>query len=190
MNSGIKKLLALSVIGVALTATGCASTAGMSERGAVQRLAPEELARLTPPPNPKVSLAEIVTLSKEGGSADAIIKKIDETGTIHNLTAAQIVDLSKQGVDQKVIDHMALVQERARQATLTTQLADRDREARDRLERERAARRNLERRYDPFFHSPTFGPAFGPFSPRPFYGWNYRSGWNWGFGGGHGWRRW
>ena len=33
---------------------------------------------------------------------------------------------TRQGVDQKVIDYLAEVQEKARQATLTTQLADRD----------------------------------------------------------------
>ncbi|MBL8383502.1 MAG: hypothetical protein JNM90_10520 [Burkholderiales bacterium] len=171
----------LAAFALAALLAGCASTA--PERGAVQRLSAEELARLTPAPNPSVPLSRVLALSRAGTPPASIIAELQATGTYYNLDAAQIVDLARQGVDQSVIDHLVAAQERARQATLITQLADRDAQAARALERERERRLALQRRHDPFFD---------PFWPRPHYGWTPRSGWTWGIHGGFGpyWRRW
>jgi hypothetical protein len=123
-------------------------------------------------------------MSRTGTPPATLISQLAATGTYYNLTPAQVVDLARQGVDQTVIDHLVAAQERARQATLITQLADRDAQAARALEAERQRRLAAQRRYDPFFHD--------PFWLRPYYGWNYRGGWNWGIHGGFGpyWRRW
>jgi hypothetical protein len=114
----------VSALSVVLLLTACASSG--PQPGSVQRLSPEELARIRPVARPVVGLEEIIARTKTGQTPEAIIARLRETGTVHVLSSAQIVDLSRQGVDQKVIDYLAEAQEKARQATLTTQLADRD----------------------------------------------------------------
>ena len=140
--------------------------------GTVQRLSPEQLARIAPEPNPKVPLEEIAAASREGARPDAIIKRLSDTGTIHLLSPAQIVDLSRQGVNQKVIDYLVETQEKARQATLITQIADRDAQAAAQLERERERRLYMQRYFDPFWD---------PYWPRGYIGFGY-------YGGYRGWR--
>ena len=152
---------------------GCAST---QHNGRVERVTPEQLAALKPAPNPKIPLAEVIALSKGATPTAAIIARLQESGTFYNLTPQQIVDLNAGGVDQSVINHLVDAQERARQATLITQLADRDAQAAAQLEHERQKRLYAQRRYDPYFYD--------PFWPRPFYGYGYRGGWNFGIGGG------
>ncbi len=153
-----------AVLAVLLTA--CASSG--PQPGAVQRLTPEQLANLKPIANPKVPLDEIVALSQAGTAPDAIIARLTATSTIHALTPAQIVVLSRNGVDQKVLDHLVETQEKARQATLITQLADRDAEAAAQLALERQRRLALQQRQDQW----NWGFSYGPWGP--------------GFGGGWG----
>ncbi len=149
---------------------GCAST---PQSGQITRLTAEDLARLTPPPNPKVPLSDVISLSAAGTQPDVLIKKLQDTGTFYNLSAQQIVDLSKQGVDQRVIDHLVDAQEKARQATLLTELADRDARAAQALERERNRRRAAQQQYNSWsFGLGSYGGGWGP---RSGIGWSYGS---------------
>ncbi len=145
----------LICVAAAFALGGCASSAFDRQPA---RLSPEELARFTPPPNPKVPLADVIMWSQEKVAPAVMIKKLQETGTFYNLGAQQIVDLSKQGVDQSVIDHLATAQEKARQATLLTEIADRDAKAALDLERERSRHRML--------------PPLGYWGPPSRFGWN------------------
>ncbi len=146
-----------------LSLGGCAST---QHNGLVTRLTPADLARLTPPPNPKLPLSEVIALAKSALPPDAIIKNLQDTGSFYNLNAQQIVDLSKQGVDQRVIDHLVDAQEKARQATLLTELADRDAKAAQDLERERNRRRTLQHQYHYSAWPHGYGGFGGAWSPR------------------------
>jgi hypothetical protein len=150
-----------SFIAALLTLLLAACAASGPQPGSVQRLSPEELARIRPEAKPVVGLEEIIARSKTGQTPEAIIARLQETGTIHVLSSAQIVELSRQGVDQKVIDYLAEVQEKARQATLATQLADRDAQAALQLERERRRRLALQHQYDAWHWSLGYG-AWGP----------------------------
>ena len=156
------RLMTLFTLTVLLVLGGCAAT---PPNGQLTRLTPEDLARLTPPPNPRLPQSEVIALSRSATPPDAIIKKLQDTGTFYNLNAQQIVDLSRQGVDQRVIDHLVSAQERARQATLLTELADRDAKAARDLERERNRRRALQHQYGPqpfgYGLGATWGPRFG-----------------------------
>jgi hypothetical protein len=136
--------------------------------GSVQRLSPEELARIRPVAKPVVGLEEIIARTKTGATPEAIIARLAETGTVHVLSSAQIIELSRQGVDQKVIDYLAETQEKARQATLTTQLADRDAQAAAQLEQERQRRLALQHQYDSWYWG---GYSYGPWGPRYGIGW-------------------
>ena len=57
------RLMPILLAAALLAAGGCASTA---QTGQITRLTPEDLARLTPLPNPKVPLSEVIALSKAG----------------------------------------------------------------------------------------------------------------------------
>lgn len=154
----IPQFLSAAALATALSLGGCAST---QPSGQITRLSPQDLARLVPPANPKVPLSDVIAWSQEGASSDAIIKRLQDTGTFYNLTAQQIVDLNQRGVNQRVIDHLAEAQEKARQATLLTQLADRDAQAAQALEAERNRRRALQQQYQIYGYGGVWRPRFG-----------------------------
>ena len=154
-----------TIVAAALLLTACASNG--PPPGSVQRMSPEEMARIKPVARPVVGLEEIIARTKTGATPDAIIARLAETGTLHVLTSAQIVELSRQGVDQKVLDYLAETQEKARQATLATQLADRDAQAAAQLEQERQRRLALQHQYDSWYWS----YSYGPWGPRYGIGW-------------------
>ena len=162
----------LWIAGFAAWLAGCASSG--PQPGSVQRLTPEQLARIAPTPNPAIPLSEIMALSKAGTPPGAIIKRLADTGTVHVLSATQIVNLATHGVDQKVIDALVEAQERSRQTTLMTQLADRDAQEAQRLEFERQRLWQAQRYY--------YDPFWDPYWPRLYFGY--------GFGYYRGYRRW
>ena len=50
--------------------------------------------------------AQVVEMAKAGESADAIIKKLQDSGTVYQLSAAEVVRLHNDGVPDAVIDYM------------------------------------------------------------------------------------
>lgn len=172
-----KFIFASIAILAAVSFSGCAST---QNNGSVERITPEQLAAFKPAPNPAIPLADVITLSKAAIPPALIIKKLQDSGTFYNLTPQQIVDLNAQGVDQAVINHLVEAQEKARQATLITQLADRDAKVAQELQRERARREALQNHYQWSYGYGPWGPGyrFG-YRSGPFYDPFYRS-----------WRRW
>jgi len=87
-----------------LILTACSSTPQREPE--IQRISAEELDKLLPPPVAALSLDEIVQLSKQGLSAEDIIKKIQESKSQYVLTPSQYLDLNKQGVSTKVLDYI------------------------------------------------------------------------------------
>jgi hypothetical protein len=167
----------LACLALALLAAACASPRPTTT---VERLSPDELARLAPAPKPGLKLDDVVFLTRESVPPAIIIRRLTETGTILALTPAQIVDLGRQGVDQSVIDHIVSTHEKARQATVAGEIAARDAEAAARLAREREARQRAEARHWGYGHPGwTLGWGFGwsrgyPYGP----GWpGWRRGW-------------
>jgi hypothetical protein len=49
---------------------------------------------------------QVVEMAKAGESADAIIKKLQDSGTVYRLSAAEVVRLHNDGVPDPVIDYM------------------------------------------------------------------------------------
>jgi len=146
--------------------TACASTGG--QQGAVERITPEELAKLMPPPVANVSLGEIVADSKAGKTSDEIIEKIRTSNSRYELTPAQVIDLNKQGVDAKVLDYIQESNEKAKQNAIADEMNKREQEKRaalKQLQRERALIYN--RYYDlygyPYYFSPWRFPYRYPY---------------------------
>ena len=174
----MKYVLALMIS--LLLVSGCAST-GTQQQAKIERITPEELAKILPQPVAIVSLDEIVTDSKQNKSADEIIAKIKASNSRYELTPAQTLDLSKKGVDTKVLDYIHESNELAKQNAIADEINKREKEraaAEKKLKRERDAAQN--RYYDPFW-GPRFGGFYGPYG---YYGRGFgsRFGWGGGFG--------
>jgi hypothetical protein len=151
------------LLAVLFVLSGCASTGGTQNK--VDRITPEELAKILPPPVATLSLDEIVAGSKAGKSADDIIAKIKTSNSRYELTPTQTLDLSKQGVDTKVLDYIHQSNELAKQNAIADELTKREKEKRA-AQKQLQYERNLGRNqyYDPFW-----GPYFGGYYGHPYY---------------------
>ena len=161
-----KQSLMLSIVLLTALLVGCASTA--PREVAVDRLTPEEVAQITPAATPTLSLDEIVSLTQQKVSSDDIIAKIKASNSQYDLTASQIVDLSKQGVDSKVLDYIQTEREKARLNSLADEINKREKankEAQEKL-KQQAWRNRYDPFYDPFYH-PFYG--YGPYWGSHFY---------------------
>ena len=152
----MKTLIAVSLTLVLLA--GCASTG--SQQSKLERITPEQLAKLLPPPVATVALSEIVADSKAGKTTDEIITKIKTSNSRYELTTAQTLDLSKQGVDVKVLDYMRQSNELAKQNAIADEMNKREQEKRSaqkQLQRERALAQSY---YNDYFDSPFYNPYY------------------------------
>lgn len=170
--------------------SGCASTG--TQQAKVERITPEELAKLIPPPVATLSLDEMVAMSRAGKTPDEIIDKIKTSNSRYELTSAQVLDLNKQGVDVKVLEYIAQANELAKQNAIADEMNKREKEkriAQQELRREREFSRNQ-------FYDPFWGSGFGAFYGRPWIGpigpagrfWRgNRFGWGFNYGYPFGW---
>jgi PBP1b-binding outer membrane lipoprotein LpoB len=154
-----------------LLLSGCASTG--PQQGKVERITPEELAKLLPPPVATFTLDEIVADSKTGKTPDEIIAKIKSSNSRYDLTTAQTLDLSKQGVDVKVLDFIDKSNDAAKQNAIADEMNRREQEkraAQKQLQRERALAQSYY--YDYFdgpFYNPYYHYGYGPYYGSRFY---------------------
>ncbi|MEQ1598642.1 MAG: hypothetical protein ABL880_04665 [Methylotenera sp.] len=150
-----------------LVLTGCASSG--TQQAKVDRITPEELAKILPPPVATLSLDEIVTDSKAGKTPDEIISKIKTSNSRYELTTTQTLDLSKQGVDVKVLDYMHQSNELAKQNAIADEMNKREQEkraAQKQLQRERALAQSY---YYDYFDGPFYNPYYH-YGYGPYYG--------------------
>jgi hypothetical protein len=165
---------------LALLIVACASSG--PRYGNVERISPEEMAKILPPPIATLTLDEIVTDSNQGKTADEIIAKIKASSSRYELTPSQSLALSQKGVNLKVLDYMHQSNEAAKQNAIADEINKREkakRIAQDRLEQEREFMRDSY--YDSFW-GPRFGGIYGPYG-YPYYGNPYMAPhWSWGLG--------
>ena len=167
----MKMMIGVMCIGAILLATGCATDSG--SLGQVERISPEQLAKLIPQPVANLSLQEVVMLSQQGVNADEIIKKIQLSHSRYELTPTQTLALSKQGVDAKVLDYMHASNEAAKQNAVADEINKREKakaEAQQQLRRQQELeRRTYDGFYDPFWPGYAFYPyGFGPYRYAPY----------------------
>lgn len=154
--------------------TGCASTP--NQEPVIQRISPEELERIMPKQVPNLSLDEIVQLSQTKVPAEQIIQKIKDSQSQYDLSPTQLLDLSRKGVDAKVLDFIHQAHEQAIRDGFAEEINKREKaklKEQEKLKREYQLRQQF---YDPFWG---YGPyPYGRYRP-PFYGPNmfYRFGW-------------
>lgn len=148
------------VISLLLALSACATT--QQQEPQVKRISPEELERIMPKPVPNLALEEIVALSKQGTPAEQIIEKIKASNSRYDLTPSQAVELSKQGVDPKVLDYIHQSRENALRDSFADEINKREKQKRDEQER-------LKREYRAY---PYYDPWWGYWGPSPY--WRYR----------------
>ncbi|MES2499355.1 MAG: hypothetical protein V4570_02375 [Pseudomonadota bacterium] len=166
---------ALALIFACVLISGCASTG--PQQAKIERITPEDLAKLIPPAVATVSLDEIVSDSKQNKTPDEIIAKIKASNSRYELTPAQTLNLNKQGVDSKVLDYIHQSNELAKQNAIADEMNKRiveRAEAEKLLKRERDFARGG-------FYDPFWGPRYGGFYGSPYFGYGR------GFGGRFGW---
>lgn len=75
-----------------------------SDRNALEKQSPRTLKKIDN--NEQLSTDDIKKMSRAGLSDDTIIAEIHETKSVFYLSSADIVDLKKSGVSQKIINSM------------------------------------------------------------------------------------
>ena len=155
------------LIATALFLSSCASPG--ARQAEVERITPEQLAKILPPPVAIISLGEIVAESKAGKTSDEIIAKIKASNSRYELTPTQTLDLNKQGVDVKVLDYMHQSNELAKQNAIADEMNKREQQkrvAQKQLQRERALSQSY---YNDYYDSPFYNPYFN-YGYNPYFG--------------------
>ncbi|MDX1914781.1 MAG: hypothetical protein SFU55_04285 [Methylophilus sp.] len=172
---------------IALGLNGCATTGVEQTRAEVQRISPEELAKLMAPAVATVSLDELLADAKQGKTPDEIIAKIKASNSRYELTPTQSLELNKKGLDIKVLEFIHQENERAKQNALADEMNKRQ-QAQAEKEKALKQERDLARTqyYDPYWGM-YYGRPWGPYGPNP-YTLRYRYlGPKFGWGLGYGW---
>lgn len=160
----------LVLIMTMLLAAGCATTGqGTAGAPAIDRISAEELEKIMPQAHPVISLDDIVVLSKQGVTPEQVIQKIKDTDSAYDLTPSQSVDLSKRGVDGKVLDYIHTSRELALRNKLAEEINKREQAKRAEVDKLKQQMLNSQRYYDPFCRYPRFGMtpfAFGAYGSR------------------------
>ena len=169
----------IQIILAVIVLTGCASTGNNVSK--VERITPEQLAKILPAPVATVPLSEIVSDSKQGKNADEIISKIKTSNSRYALTPSQVLSLNQQGVDVKVLDYIQQSNDLAQQNAIADEINKR--------EKEKQAAKNLlrqQRDLNRYYNNRFYDPFFGGFYGRPYYGYGSRFGHRFGLGLGYG----
>lgn len=171
-DANMRGLSILFTISAALFLTACATTTTQQEPQ-IKRISPEELEQIMPKPVPNVTLEEIITLSKQGNSPEQIINRIKASNSRYDLTPSEIVQLTEQGVDPKVLDYMHQTHENALRENMADEINKREKQRQQELDRlEREYRLRQFHYYDPWWGYWGPGPYWrhGP-RFRYYYGW-------------------
>lgn len=155
MLAPVRRIILLMLL--ALAVAGCAAPPGRDARGhpGIERASAEELARAIPKAQPKITIAELLRLTREGVAPDQIIDALATTQSRIALSAAQRAELVRQGVDRGVLDYIIAAEERAHRADVVDALTQSEAtQAQIREEREHRRQTWRYRHYDHFWMRP------------------------------------
>ncbi|PKO45863.1 MAG: hypothetical protein CVU29_07835 [Betaproteobacteria bacterium HGW-Betaproteobacteria-22] len=166
-----KSICFLSLLMVA----GCASH-GMQANShlvKIDRISPEELTAMMPLSVARLSLDDVLALTRQGMRAEDIIEKIKQSDSIYDLTPSQTLSLNAQGVDGKVLDYMHSSHELALRNHLAEEINKRERSRAEELAKLKLQMQSLKSRQSRYC-------GYGAFHPYGFYGSGFRSGFSLG----------
>lgn len=150
-----KVFVVLGVVSI-LSLAGCAGNETKAVK--IDRITPEELAKIMPQPVPTMSLEAIVEQTKQGKTPDNIIANIQASNSRYELTPSQTLALSRQGVDVKVLDYIHQSNELAKQNAVADEINKRE-QAKAIAEKQLEQERNLYR--GPYYNDPFYYPYYG-----------------------------
>lgn len=173
-----------SILILSLLLIACASNNQRSDVRSqkIDRISEEELSRIMVKPIATLSLDDLVRLTKEGATVDQIIEKIRISNSSYDLTPSQVVDLNKQGVDNKVLDYIHISRESALRNNVADEINQREKERRvelDKLKRQQWLQQQ-QRMYGPACGFGYYGQPYGYGSFGSHFG--HRSGFGASFG--------
>lgn len=160
-------LLALSVL-----CAGCATQPDGTATPKLARLSTDDMARLAPDA-PRLSLDDLIAMSRSGASAEAIVERFRKSGARFDLTPSQVVDLHQRGLPLPVLEAIHEDREKALRADLTQLLVEHDQKCSADVSLAREQERQRARvSADPFWPG-CYGPWGPGFYRRPgvFWGW-------------------
>ena len=140
-----------------LLLTACATSPPVQ----IQRISPEALERLLPQPVTNLTTDDLLRLTREGATPEAIIEQIRQSNSSYVLAPSQIIALSREGLDVRVLDYMQSAREQAVRDGLVEEINRREREHQVELQTLQRQLLLCSSRYDPFC---------GPYPPYwPYY---------------------
>lgn len=145
----------------------------------IERITPEQLAKILPAPVAYLSLEDIIKLSQNNTPSDVLIQKISASNSRYELTPSQTLLLNQQGVDAKVLDYIHTSNEAAKQNAVADELNKREKAkqlATQQLKREQMLELNRSYNgfYDPFYPGGFYPYGLYPFGYAPFgFGYHY-----------------
>lgn len=171
LKTGVQYILVASLL---MTLVNCAALPTQP-----QTVTAAELENILPKATPNLALNEIVKLSRNKVPAEQIIEQIKLTHSHYDLTPAQILDLSQQGVHTKILDYISSDWKQVLRDGIATEINKRQQLSEEQKKREQEKLwREYQMRYrfnDPFdfgypfyrggypyFNQPYFGPRFFP----------------------------
>lgn len=163
-----------------VSASGCATPVGQRDpigNPRLERITSQELATVGPAAPARLSADDLIRLTQQGVSPDQIIDRFYRSGSRLKLTGVQLTDLPHRGVDQRVIDYVVSHEREAEKIDAITGQADREAQARARVER---VYRDSAPYWGPYPYSTPYywGPQVYPYLG---YGWSRQgSGWSGG----------
>lgn len=103
---------------------GCATQAPQLVQ--IERISPEQLAALVPPPQSTLTLEEIVTMSKQGKTDAEIIEAIKQSQSRYVLTPSQVLSWHQKGISKGVLDYMQQANALAEQNAIADEINKRE----------------------------------------------------------------
>lgn len=151
----------MPVWALVLLLAGCAIASAPPQSGAnIERLTPDELARMLPKADPKLSLQEIVHMSRQGATAQDIVASIKQSGSRYALSASQVIELHGQGVSSEVLDYIQSAREQEARDRVADEINQREQRHAEQLRQEQELWRDRYY-YDPW--RPGYGYPYRPF---------------------------
>lgn len=147
-RGGMRHAVTMALVLVA----GCAGS--LQKPPQIERITAEELEHLLPQPAPNLGTDEIVELSRQGLTPEAIMDRIRQSGSRYALLPSQYIDLVRRGVDPRVLDFMQSAYEQSLRDGCAEEINKR--EQGHRAERDALKQQLLSRPY--CYHDPFWGP--------------------------------
>jgi hypothetical protein len=153
----------LSILMLSLALIACASNSQRSDVHSqkIDRISEEELSRIMVKPIAKLSLEDVVRLTNEGATPDQIIEKIRISNSSYDLTPSQVVELNKQGVDNKVLDYIHTSRELALRNNVAEEINQREKVKRAELDKLKRQQWQQQRIYDSACSFGYYGHPYG-----------------------------